>query len=117
MVALRRACALSFAVLLVVSIFSKCSSSESRGGAYGRQQSLHVCLAALRRARFYAEAARQDAAPLIALFNACSAHAQAVAAKDLAERTGARLDEDVLAIIDEQQERIDELVVQLHGEA
>lgn len=115
MVELRRACVLTFAVLLVVCIFSKCSSSDSRVGAYGREQSTAVCRSALRRARFYAEAARQDENLPVALLNACSAHAQALAAKDLAERTGARLTDDALSLIDEQQERIDELLLVLHG--
>jgi len=115
MVELRRACALTFAVLLVVCIFSKCSTPESKAGAFGREQSTAVCHAAMRRARFYADAARQDEAAPIALLNACSSHAQAMAAKDLSERTGARLGEDALGLIDEQQERIDELLLQLHG--
>ena len=115
MVELRRACILTFAVLLVVCIFSKCSSPDSKGGVYGREQSKLVCNAALRRARFYADAAGQDDNSPIALLNACSAHAQATAAKDLAERTGARLSEDALSIIDDQQERIDELLLVLHG--
>ena len=114
MVELRRACTVTFAVLLVLCIFSKCSSPESTAGAYGREQTAHVCHAALRRARFYADAARQDETLPIALLNACSAHAQALAAKDLADRTGARLSEDALGIIDAQQERIDEILMHLH---
>ena len=112
---LQKASLVSLAVLLGVSILSRLSSSESRGGAYGREQSAHVCMGALRRARFYSEAARQDESLSLALLHACEARANAAAAKDMAERTGVTdpVISQCLVTLEEEQEHIDSIVAEM----
>jgi poly(3-hydroxybutyrate) depolymerase len=108
-----RAAALTLAVFAVLVVLSRFSMSESATGAHGRKQSQQVCRSALKRAGFYAEASEQDESPVLALLHACEARAQAQAARDLAERTGVRLDADALGLVEEQQDRIDALLLRL----
>jgi hypothetical protein len=118
MVSLRAACLASFALLLLLCALSSLSGASSRGGAYGRAQAAQVCAAAARRAAFYAKASRQDESTALALLHACEARAHALAAKELAERCGVEPNnrgEDLLALLDDAQERIDALLSELHG--
>ena len=114
MVCLMRACAISFAVVAVLCVFSRLSAGGSGGAAYGHAQTSRVCESAVHRAKFSAEASKQDESPAMALLHSCEAKAHASAAKDLADRTGVQLDVDVLELIEDAQERIDVLVQQMY---
>ena len=50
---------------------------------------------------------------MLAILHCCDSRAHAQAAKDLAEQTGVVLENDVLVLLEEQQDRLDELVAQL----
>lgn len=114
MVALSRACAVSFAVLFLLCLFSRFSSSDSKGGTYGREQISRVCHKAARQARFHADAALQDESLVMCLLHSCEAKAQASTAKDLAEHTGVQLNVDVLELHEDMQEAVDILIQKLH---
>jgi hypothetical protein len=116
MVSLATACLVSFVVLLVLCLFSRFSSAESKGGAYGRAQLTQICAAAAKRASFYAGASRQDESAVMALLHACEARAHAMAAKDLAERCNVEPDRDLLELLEESQDHVDALVYELHHE-
>jgi hypothetical protein len=112
---LARASAITFGVFVVLVLFSRFSMSESASGAHGKRQSQAVCRSAMRRAKFFAEAAEQDESLVLAILHCCDARAQAQAAKDLAEQTGVALENDALVLLEEQQDVLDELVAQLAG--
>lgn len=111
-----RASALTLAVFLALVVLSRFSMSESATGAHARRQAQAVCRSVLKRADYYAEASEQDESPVLALLHACEALAQAQAARDLAERTGAQLDVDALGLVEEQQDRIESLRLRLQEE-
>ena len=73
-----------------------------------------VCRSTVKRAQFYADASEQDESLVLAILHACEARAHAQAAKDLAEKTGVVLDSSALVLVDEQQERLDALLIRLH---
>ena len=98
-----------FGVFLVLVLFSKLSMTESLTGAYGRKQAESVCRATMKRAAFFAEASEQDDSLILALLHACEAKAAAQASKDLADKMGVTLGNDLLAILEEQQDRIDDI--------
>jgi hypothetical protein len=102
-----------FGVFLVLVLFSKLSMTESLTGAYGRKQAEAVCRSALKRALFYSEASAQDDSLVLALLHSCEAKASAQASRDLAEKMGVVLGQDSLAILEEQQDRIDEICAAL----
>jgi hypothetical protein len=106
--------AISFGIFVLVVILSRFSMSESATGAHGRRQSQAVCASTLKRARFYADASEQDESLVLAILHACEAKAHSQAAKDLSEKTGVVLDVDGLSLVDEQQDRIDGLLMKLH---
>lgn len=112
---LARASAVTFCVFLVLVLFSRFSMSESATGAHGKRQSQAVCRSAMRRAQFFADAAEQDESAVLAILHCCDARAHAQAAKDLAEQTGVALEADALALLEEQQDRLDELLARLHA--
>ena len=111
---LARASAVVFGVFCLLVLFSRFSMTESATGAYGRKQSQAVCRSAVKRAQFYADASEQDESLVLAILHCCDARAHAQAAKDLAEKTGVVLESDALVMIDEQQDRLDDLLVRLH---
>lgn len=113
MTPLARLAAATFGVLLVLVLFSRFSMSESATGAHAKRQSRAVCEAALKRSQFYADASEQDESLALALLHACEARAHAQAGKDLAERTGLELAADWLALGEEQQDRVEQLLLQL----
>jgi hypothetical protein len=110
---LARASAVTFCVFVLLVLFSRFSMSESASGAHGKKQSQAVCRSAMRRAQFFAEVAEQDESLVLAILHCCDSRAHAQAAKDLAEQTGVVLENDVLVLLEEQQDRLDELVAQL----
>jgi len=88
--------------------------TESATGAYGRKQSQAVCRSSMKTAQFYADASEQDESIVLAILHACEARAHALAAKDLAEKTGVVLESDSLFMIEEQRDRLDDLLIRLH---
>jgi hypothetical protein len=105
---------LTYGVLLVLAIFSRFSMSESSTGAHAKRQAQTVCRAGLKRAKFYADTSEQDESLVLALLHICEARAHALASKELAERTGVVLQADALSVVDEQQDRLDALLLSLH---
>jgi len=101
--------------LLLLCAFSKFSEGVGKRGVYGQKQLLSVCNAAVSRASFAAGASAQDDSPLLALLHACEARAHALAAKDISDRCGLRVDADLLELHDDAQERIDALLQDLAG--
>ena len=113
MICLFSAFAISFVALLMLCAFSKFSEGSGKGGVYGEKQLRHVCASAARRATFSAHASMQDDSPVLALLHACEARGHALAAKDLCDRCGIKVDEDLLALHDDAQDRIDGLLQEL----
>lgn len=111
---LARASAVTFGLFFVLVLFSRFSMTESATGAYGRKQSHAVCRSTVKKAQFYADASQQDESIVLAILHACESRAHAQAAKDLAEKTGVALENDALVMVEEQQDRIDDLLIRLH---
>ena len=111
---LARASAVTFGVFFLLVLFSRFSMAESATGAYGRKQSQAVCRSTVKRAQFYADASEQDESIVLAILHSCEARAHSQAAKDLAEKTGVVLDNDALVMVEEQQDRLDDLLIRLH---
>lgn len=111
--ALARAALIVFLAFTVLVLFSKLSMSESLTGAHGKKQAESVCRAALKRAAFLAEVSDQDDSLVLALLHACEAKALVQAAKDLSEQMGAKLPNDQLALLEEEQERIEQICGEL----
>ena len=108
-----RAAGIVFCIFFVLVVLSKLSMTESATGAYGRKQAEAVCKHALKRALFYSEASAQDDSLILALLHSCEAKASAQAARELAEKMGVQLEQDSLAVLEEQQDRIDEICASL----
>ena len=81
-------CALTLTGLVVVCIFSRMSMSESKLGAYGREQMLRTVQRVGSDAAVLAEISRQDTDPIVALLHNAEAACHLRAAKRLAEETG-----------------------------
>ena len=82
------ACGLTLAGLLVVCLLSRMSMSESKLGAYGREQMLHTVKRVSSDALIQAEFSRQDTDPIVALLHNAEASCHLRAAKRLAEESG-----------------------------
>lgn len=102
-----------FGVFLILVLFSKLSMTESLTGAYGRKQAESVCRATMKHAAFLSEASEQDDSLILALMHACEARAATQASKDLADKMGVALGNDHLAMLEEQQDRIDDICATL----
>lgn len=111
MVSLEKKCALSFAFLCILIIFSKFSHSISKAGAHGKSQLSQTCDTVAKKALFFLSVSEQDESMAISLLHACEARAHAMAAKHLADRSGVIVEGvDLLEIIEESEERVESII-------
>jgi hypothetical protein len=104
------ACLFAIACLLVVSLLSRMTMTESALGAHGKRQILGLVRKLGIDSDAQAEMSRQDTDPLVALLHNVEAAANARVAKRLADESGLPPPRDYLASIDELSLEQDELL-------
>ena len=116
MVSTCQASALSVLGLLIVSVLSRTSVSESQLGVYGQRQLSTTIQRIVGDATLQAEVSRQDTDPLIALVHNSEASANLRAAKRLNDESGFAPSEPIMDALVELSKDQDLLIRALAAE-